>query len=63
MKTKRRDYIVTIRVRSDDGSPPAVRALCGDTIFCSLTRDGQSATFTTRKLPAGVSAWRKSCAK
>jgi hypothetical protein len=59
MKSKRRDYVVTIKVKSLTGEPPVVRVLCGDTIFCTLTHDGQSATFTTRKLPAGVSAWRR----
>jgi hypothetical protein len=42
-------FAVTIKVRSENGKPPIVRSLGGDTIFCTLTEDGQSATWTIKR--------------
>lgn len=42
-------WICTIKVRSKNGKPPIVRAICGDTIFCTLTENEQSATWTLKK--------------
>lgn len=47
---KRKDYIITIKLRSDKGTKPICRVLCGDTIFVSLS-EGQTATWTVKRKP------------
>lgn len=46
----RRDYIVTVRIRSDNGDRPIVRTLGGDTVFISLA-EGQIAEWTLKRAP------------
>lgn len=43
----KKTFVVTVRVKSEDGSKPIVRALGGDTIFVYLT-EGQTARWTVK---------------
>jgi hypothetical protein len=49
-KTIRRDYVIVVKVRSDNGDAPVVRTLGGDTVFISLV-DGQTAKWTIKQVP------------
>lgn len=49
MKKRRvKHYLITIRLRSANGTKPDIRTLCGDTIFCRMD-DGQTATWIYRR--------------
>lgn len=48
MKSKARDYVITITVKSPDGKKPEVRTICGDTIFVNLVED-QTARWTIKR--------------
>ena len=54
----KREYIVTIKVKSLNGVAPEVRTICGDTIFVSM-EDGQTATWKLKRVPKRKRKWVK----
>lgn len=46
----KRDYLITIKVKSLNGVAPKVRTICGDTIFVFL-EDGQTGTWKLKRVP------------
>jgi hypothetical protein len=48
-RTSAANFVITIKVRSKDGSRPYVDTLGGDTIFCKLA-EGQTASWKVTRL-------------
>lgn len=48
-KARRVEWVITIKVRSPQGTEPYVRSLCGDTIAYRAS-EGETATFTLKKV-------------
>jgi len=48
--SRKRQYIIIIRVTSELGAVPNIRTLCGDTLFLTLG-EGMTARYSTKKVP------------
>lgn len=51
-----RTWTVTVTVKSDNGKPPIVSNIGGDTIFITLTENGQEATWKVKRESPGKKA-------